>query len=381
MGLLRRITGPSPGEMVADVLQREMVEPGTEVSIQPQVDHFWSELRGSSGFFSPRLIDRVWVANRCIQLNAQQIAQWPLRFTSTAPQGGFEPAWVTNPDPNWYPNGIGDAMHAIVRSLYGWGDAFLFVSEFYATGWPATWTVLDASVVDVDAENGRRKYRVNGRRVDENRVVQITRDPGDGVRGTSALRAYSAQAWGAIGGSNTTQHVLGGGTMPPVALRPKRKQTREQAERMQEQWVSARARYGSGVPAILPVDTFDDPFVLNISPKDLVLLELQEFNSRAIASAFGVPALLLNMPMAGSLVYQNPQALGEFWVRFELNPISTKITNALSQQMLPKGNAVEHDASGAFAPLTEPTNTLNAEPATMMDGNVTPLRPALGGET
>ena len=32
-----------------------------------------------------------------------------------------EPAWVSSPDPNWYPNGIGDALHAIVDQLYGWG--------------------------------------------------------------------------------------------------------------------------------------------------------------------------------------------------------------------------------------------------------------------
>jgi hypothetical protein len=25
------------------------------------------------------------------------------------------------PDPNWFPNGIGDAIHAIVDQMYGWG--------------------------------------------------------------------------------------------------------------------------------------------------------------------------------------------------------------------------------------------------------------------
>ena len=82
------------------LLKREMTETGTEISIQPQVDQFWSELRGTN-FFSPRLMDRVWVAARCMQLNSQQVASMPLQYT-----GPFEPAWVSSPDPVWYPNGI-----------------------------------------------------------------------------------------------------------------------------------------------------------------------------------------------------------------------------------------------------------------------------------
>ena len=47
------------------------------------------------------LAERVWVANRCQQLNAQQIASMPLEWHGA--DGTLEPAWVSSPDPNVVP--------------------------------------------------------------------------------------------------------------------------------------------------------------------------------------------------------------------------------------------------------------------------------------
>jgi hypothetical protein len=55
---------------------------------------------------------------------------------------GRRAAWVSSPDPNWFPNGIGDALFAIVEQMYGWGFA-QYVTDFYADGFPRTWTVLN----------------------------------------------------------------------------------------------------------------------------------------------------------------------------------------------------------------------------------------------
>jgi HK97 family phage portal protein len=373
MGWLSRLRGPSPGEMVGRVLEREFVVPGTEVSIQPQVDSFWSELRGT-GFFSPRLIERVWVAARCIQLNAQQIASMPLRF-----EGTFKPAWVNSPDPVYYPNGISDAIFAVTRSIYGWGDAFLYVTSRYATGFPATWTVLDPSVVVVELVDGRRTYRVNETPLRDDDVVQITRDPGGGLRGTSALRAYASQAWSQIGAGTTAQNIMGGGTVPPVTLMSKRKLTAENARAIQDQWVEARSRYGSGVPAILASADFEKPEALNINPKDLALLDLAEYDARVLASAFGVPSFLLNLAMTGSLVYQNPEGLREFWWWSELYPMGKRIADAMTANMLPAGNSVSFDATLPSSQPSEPGSSTTESATAGASPNVTPLRPAAQG--
>jgi HK97 family phage portal protein len=347
---------------------------GTEVSIGPQVDQFWSDLRGT-GFFSPRLIERVWVAARCIQLNAQQIASMPLRF-----EGTFQPAWISSPDPVYYPNGISDAIFSMTRSIYGWGDAFLYITSRYATGFPATWTVLDPSVTEVKLVDGRKQYQVNDKIVKREDVVQITRDPSSGsLRGTSALRAYAAQAWSQIGAGTTSQNVQGGGTVPPVTLMAKRKLTADQARAIQDQWVQARSRYGGGVPAILASSDFEKPEALNISPKDLALLELAEYDARILASAFGVPSFLLNLAMTGSLVYQNPEGLREFWWWSELYPMGKRIADALSANMLPAGNSVSFDATLPSSSPSVPGESMTESATAGASPNVTPLRPAAQG--
>jgi phage portal protein BeeE len=90
---------------------------------------------------------------------------------------------------------------------------------------------------------------------------------------------------------------------------------------------------------------------ISFNPSDLALLDTQEFNAKILAAAFGVPAVLLNMSVEGSHVYQSPQALGEMWWRFELRTVATRIANAFTAQALPAGNWVAFDAADTFLPL------------------------------
>lgn len=331
--------GPPP------LLGRETPPPiaGTGESLWPSIADFWSDTFGSSAsYISPAMAERVWVSNRCIQLNAQQIASMPLEF-----HGSYEPAWVTNPDPEWYPNGVADALFAAVRSLYGWGYAILYVTSRYSWGLPQTWTVIDPSAVTIELKDGHREYKVNGEQLSRFDVVQIDRDPGFGLHGTPAIAAYAPQAWGLLAGSDLARSVLQGG-VPLVALKSTRKLTKEQAEGLQAQWVTRTSARG-GAPPVLPPEI--DFAQLQISPADLLLIEGLGFNARVIASAYGVPPFLLNLPLEGGLTYQNPEKLGEFWWRFELRPTSKRIADALSAQMLPRGNWVSLDASDTFAAI------------------------------
>jgi HK97 family phage portal protein len=122
----------------------------------------------------------------------------------------------------------------------------------------------------------------------------------------------------------------------------------EQSRALQDSWVAARQRSAVGVPAVIPPDIEFEQ--LAFSPADLALLELQEFDARAIASAFSVPAHLLNMPVTGGLNYSNTQMLFEVWWRDELRPAAGRIQRALSTRMLPAGSYVEFDARAVLAP-------------------------------
>ncbi len=322
------------------VLKRETIAPveGTSISLQDQISAFWSSLRSEG--FSPRLIDNVWSANRCITLNAQQIASMPLRFYGT-----YKPAWVSSPDPTWYPNGIGDALKAAVRSYYGWGDAFLVVTARYASGFPSAWTVLDPATVSVQLLNGRRSYRANEQPLNPDDVVQISRNP-MGLRGQSALSAYGAAMWGSVAAGDLSKTINDSG-VPNAVIKSHRKLTDVQARKIQDQWVTATASR-RGAPAILPPELDFTP--LAFSPKDLLLLDAQEFNAKVIATAFGVPPFLLNMALDGGLTYQNPEMLFEVWWRSELRTTASTFANALTANMLPASNYVEFDARDVLAP-------------------------------
>lgn len=301
-----------------------------------QIHRWWNELQGAG--FSPRLIERVGVANRCLQLNSQQIGCMPLRFF-----GNYEPAWVASPDPVWYPNGIGDALFAAAWSMYGWGDAFLLVTARYASGYPSAWTVLHPEFVNVQKdEGGRRAYDVQGKPLNSEDVVQITRDPRGNLRGTSALRSFAANVAGTILGSEVAAV-----TTPNAVLKSQKRLTKAQAEALQDQWVE-RTSLRRGAPAVLPPEI--DFQTLAFSPADLMLLDSRQFDARQICAAFGIPPFMMNLPLEGGLTYQNPEMLGEFWWRHELRPAAMRIANALTANMLPRGSSVTFDARELLAP-------------------------------
>jgi hypothetical protein len=92
--------------------------------------------------------------------------------------------------------------------------------------------------------------------------------------------------------------------------------------------------------------------------------------------------MLLNMPVTGGLTYQNPAALGEMWWRFELRTLATRIANAWSAQMLPRGQWVTFDAADTFMPLTEMSDdddTQVAQTAKASPAQQPPRLAAIGG--
>jgi hypothetical protein len=341
MGFLERMREWDPF-----VVMREEPEPleGTRMDLFNSIIPNWYAEQLGTYYGDASLTERVWVANRCQQLNSQQIASMPLIFHGTE-----EPAWVSSPDPHWYPNGIGDALHSIVNQLYGWGFSCQYVTGTYANGFPRTWTVLPSDLMDIREVDGSRQYKYGDQLLDPRFVVQIDRNPGTGVKGTSALRAYAQMAYGLLGAGNQSSAVTGGGS-PQAVVKSTRKLTKDQADDLKTEWATAAATR-NGMPIFLPPEL--DYSVLSFNPSDLSLLETQEWNARVIATAYGVPAVILNMSLQGGLTYQNPAALGEMWWRFELRTTATRIANAFTAQMLPRGQWVSFDAADTFAEITE----------------------------
>ena len=302
-----------------------------------------------AGGYSPQLVERVGVANRCLQLAAQQTATMTLRYRrgTGLDAEAADPQWIANPDPAWFPNGIVDAVFAATWSQYQHGDAFLLATSRYADGYPRSFTVLDAITMRVGSVNGRRTYESNGAELDADDVLQVSRDPRGGLRGTGALQSYAANLSAAYAQDRYSADVLTSGGVPWVALQPARRVTGDQAQELQAQWM-ARASERLGAPAVIPPDIAVHQFAW--SPSDLLLLDSRAFEAAVICGAFGVPPPLVGVPMDQSgLTYTNTTDLFEIYWRSELYPAAHRLASALST-WLPRGNAVEFDPSAILAP-------------------------------
>ncbi len=309
------------------------------------------------------LAERTWITNRCLQMNSQQIASMPLRYEAPNVSADGEPAWLSNPDPENYPNGLSSMLKGLVRDYYAWGWCLLYVTSRYADGYPRTFTRIPAQRCEpMWDEDGHRCYSLFGNDLDPFDVIQIDRDPGDTygyyAHGMSAILAYAQLAWGLLAAGNQAMEVNQGG-IPKVSLKvtdENRKLTGTQAENLQTQW-QERTQARSGAPPVLPYGL--DFEALGWNPKDMALLETQEFNALALATAFGIPAVLLNMAVRWGLTYQNVAMAGEQWWRFELRPTAKTFADSLTAQALPGGQWVWFDATDTFLAI-EPQNTAQA---------------------
>ena len=207
--------------------------------------------------------------------------------------------------------------------------------------------MLDPAPISVESKNGKRAYRSGQTPLKAEDVVQITRDPRGGLRGTSAIASYSPYTNGMLAAADLGRVMMGSGGTPSAVLKSNRKLTQEQAEALQAQWMSATS-LRRGAPAVLPPEI--DFEKLAFSPADLMLLDVQTYDAQVIASAFGVPAAFINMPIEGGLNYTTPVLGLEQWWRTELRPTAFRISRALSSLMLPAGAYVEFDARDFLAP-------------------------------
>jgi HK97 family phage portal protein len=352
----QREGGPDPVEAASDPARPNRIAPhiplgppGVPPALTAYADVLGLHPAGGGAYYSPTLVDKVGVANRCVQLAAQQIATMTLRYrraVGLAPDAP-EPQWVSNADPAWYPNGTADAVFAGIWSTYVHGETFLYVTSRYADGYPQTWSVLDAVTMKVGAEGGVRTYSSNGYPLDPDDVLHVMRDPRGALRGTGALQSYAANLAGAYAQERYAAGVLEGGGYTPVVLRPARRVTAEQAAELQAQWVGRAAERG-GAPAVVPPDVAIEQYAW--SPADLLLLESRQFDAAMICGAFGVPPPLVGLPMpTQGLTYQTVEQAFDTYLRTELHPAGKRLTNALST-WLPRGNWVEFDPGALLRP-------------------------------
>jgi phage portal protein BeeE len=111
-----------------------------------------------------------------------------------------------------------------------------------------------------------------------------------------------------------------------------------QATGLRDRFVQARMS-ALGAPAVLSGGVTLTPF--SISPREMALLELRQFDEARIAILLGVPPLLMGLPSGDSMTYKNAEGIYDFHWRAYLRPKAATIMEAISGWALRPGERVE----------------------------------------
>lgn len=291
---------------------------------------------------------RSAVVYRCVDILSGAIASLPLRQFDTERNPITPPAsWVTNPEPSLY-SSRRDAVSAAVVSLALRGNLFLYVTAFYDTGYPARWVVLNPDAVTVRLGTGGEPiYEINGDQIPLSRLYHLRHltQPGS-LLGVGPLSAALSHLMSLAAEAEVSADLMGKGMIPQGILEHPEELSSKQSADLRADWESnpGQIKVLSGGLAFK---------ALALTPRDTLLMERMDFDSRAIATAFGIPAQMLNIPTEGTgLHYSSSEMdLRSLW-QLTLNPIADNLERGMSA-MLPRTQTVEFDEyaylSGNFA--------------------------------
>ena len=290
---------------------------------------------------------RVSTAMTCADLNSRQLASFPTYGVKG--QTPFTlPDWSVNPEPSLY-SGWSDAMHMVVNSLELRGESFQFVTGRFNDGRIARWVVLNPDAVGVEWIDGRLEYLIDGDPVTDPRdICHVKYQSWPGVlRGIGPLEWLSRSLSTALNLEQYASNLASRGGVPWGVLKANVRLENNQAQDTQTAWVNA-ARRRDGAPAV--IGNAFDLVPMTLSPKDMALLELREFDERRICAGFGVPGFLVNVATADSMTYSNvTQVYLGHWAS-TLRPLGQTIAEPWSNWLLDRGSRMEFNPDRYIQP-------------------------------
>jgi HK97 family phage portal protein len=289
------------------------------------------------------LTDTAWDS---VNLNAQQLATMPPYLVNAAPT--LDAGWLVNPDPDLY--SAWDEFFVQLAWDFQLGEAFVYVTARYSSGWPARFHVVPPWAVKVELDrDGMRSYTIGDVPVDGSpggdllhlRYVSTVDDAhGHGPQEYGQTALVAAQVLARYGASVVN-------SIPPAVLEHPEKLDAPQAQKLKADWVAAR-QSAIGEPAVLSGGIKWTP--ASMSPRDMSLVELSQLNESKVATKFGVPPALLNLPMGDSMTYANVNMWTDHHWRIGLKPRAKRMTAGLSEFLLPRGTTLEINADSYIEP-------------------------------
>ena len=284
------------------------------------------------------LIDVAWM---CLDINSRILSTMPVYRTTS---GKISPpmSWMTNPDPAIYTD-----YSEFAKQLfwdYQLGESFVWPMTFFADGYPATFRVLPPWLVNVEVKDGTRKYSLATGRDITGEVLHIRyKSTTDGAHGVGPLESAGGRMLTAAILNKYARETVASGGVILQTLETDQELEKEDAQAILNEWVASRMA-NLGTPPVL-----DQNLKLvdhnAVSPREMAMLEISQFNESRIAQLLGVPPFLAGLPVTGgggdSMTYSNVTQLFDYHDRSALRPFATSVMAALSNWSLPRGQAAE----------------------------------------
>jgi HK97 family phage portal protein len=282
-----------------------------------------------------KLTDTAWV---CVDLNSSILSTMPPYLVGAAPS--IDASWLLNPDPD-----LTSSWDEFAKQLF-WdyqaaGEAFVYVTARYSSGWPARFHCLPPWSVEVElGRDGMREYKIGD--------IPVNGSPGgdllhiryqstvDDARGHGPLEAGSTALVAANVLARYGATVIS--AIPPAVLEHPEKLAPDQAAKLKADWIAAR-QSGIGEPAVLTGGIKWTP--ASMTPRDMALVELSQLNEARVAVMLGVPPAILGLPTGDSMTYANVTTFADHHWRMGLRPKADAVTSALSEFLLPRGTTLE----------------------------------------
>lgn len=295
------------------------------------------------GYGRHNLTARVSTVYTCADLNSRQLGSFPVYGVKG--DTPFElPEWANSPEPELWESWA-QFVQAAVNSLMLRGEAITYATGRYAAPGPgqlgrvARFTLLNPDLVNVEFLDGKRVVSLGTEPLppEDVMVVRYQSFPGS-LRGITPLEWAAGPILTSSSLERYAADVSSRGGIPWAVLKNARQVNAQQAREAQAAWQAASARR-DGAPAVLGNDWTLE--TVSLSPKDMALLELREFDERRIAAALGVPAYLVNIEMTSGLTYANASTIRDQHWSATLRTIANLLCSAWSRWLLPRGQRME----------------------------------------
>lgn len=281
---------------------------------------------------------RVSTAMTCVDLNSRQLGSFPVYGMHGESPTGL-PSWSTNPEPEVYAS-WGEFVRGAVNSLLLRGECILYVTGRYQTGLPARFTTINPDSCDAEFIDGRWVITLHGGTelppADVHMIRYQVWDPRG--RGISPLDWITRSMLTSSALERYATNLANRGGIPWAVLKSSKNIDGKQALDAQMAWVTA-GQTRDGAPAV--IGNAFDLVPLQISPRDMALLELREFDERRICAAFGCPAYLVNVEQNGGMTYANASDLRIQHWQTTLRVLADMLATGWSSFLLPRGTRME----------------------------------------